>query len=58
MINEHDIKDMWDEETQVAYLKWAEDYGLNYDPWHGQPAVSAAWVAAIKWYRERKEGEV
>ena len=58
MINEHDIKDMWDKETQEAYLKWAEDYGLDYEPWHGQPAVSAAWVAAIKWYRERKEGEV
>ncbi len=54
MINEHDIKDMWDKETQEAYLKWAKDYGLDYEPWHGQPAVSAAWIAAIKWYKERK----
>jgi hypothetical protein len=55
MINEYDIKDMWDKETQVAYLKWAKEYGVPYDPWFGQPAVSAAWIAAIKWYRERKE---
>ena len=55
MINEHDIKDMWDKETQEAYLKWAKEYGVPYDPWQGQPAVSAAWIAAIKWYRERKE---
>jgi hypothetical protein len=55
MINEHDIKDMWDKETQEAYLKWAKEYGVPYDPWFGQPAVSAAWIAAVKWYRERKE---
>jgi hypothetical protein len=55
MINEYDIKDMWDKETQEAYLKWAKEYGVPYDPWFGQPAVSAAWIAAIKWYRERKE---
>ena len=24
VINEHDIKDMWDKETQEAYLKWAK----------------------------------
>ena len=52
MINEYDIKDMWDKETQEAYLKWAEDYGLDYEPWIGQPDVSAAWLAAVKWYRE------
>jgi hypothetical protein len=54
MINEHDIKDMWDKETQEAYLKWAKEYGVPYDPWFGQPAVSAAWIAAIKWYKEHK----
>ena len=59
MINEQsaphgDIKDMWDKETQEAYLKWAKEYNLPYDPWNGQPAVSAAWIAAIKWYKERK----
>ena len=53
MINEHDIKDMWDKETQEAYLKWAKEYGVPYDPWFGQPAVSAAWIAAIKWYKEK-----
>jgi hypothetical protein len=55
MINEYDIKDMWDKETQEAYLKWAKEYGLPFEPWNGQPAVSAAWIAAVKWYRERKE---
>ena len=54
MINEHDIKDMWDKETQEAYLKWAKEYGLPFEPWNGQPAVSAAWIAAVKWYKERK----
>jgi hypothetical protein len=57
MINEHDIKDMWDKETQEAYLKWAKEYALDYEPWIGKPDVAAAWIAAIKWYRERKEGE-
>jgi hypothetical protein len=51
MINEHDIKDMWDKETQEAYLKWAKEYGLPFEPWNGQPAVSAAWIAAVKWYK-------
>jgi len=51
MINEHDIKDMWDKETQEAYLKWAKEYGLPFEPWQGQPAVSAAWIAAVKWYK-------
>jgi hypothetical protein len=55
MINEHDIKDMWDKETQEAYLKWAKEYALDYEPWIGKPDVAAAWIAAIKWYRERKE---
>jgi hypothetical protein len=55
MINEHDIKDMWDKETQEAYLKWAEDYGLDYEPWIGKPDVSAAWIAAVKWYKERHD---
>ena len=54
VINEHDIKDMWDKETQEAYLKWAKEYGLPFEPWFGQPAVSAAWIAAIKWYKEQK----
>jgi len=54
MINEYDIKDMWDKETQEAYLKWAKEYGVPYDPWFGQPAVSAAWIAAIKWYKTKQ----
>jgi hypothetical protein len=55
MINEHDINDMWDKETQEAYLKWAKEYGVPYDPWFGQPAVSAAWIAAVKWVEKRHE---
>jgi len=54
MINEHDIRDMWDKETQEAYLKWAKEYGLPFEPWNGQPAVSAAWIAAVKWYRGKQ----
>jgi len=53
MINEHDIKD-WDMESQEAYLKWAKEYNLPYDPWLGQPAVFAAWKAAVKWVKEHK----
>lgn len=51
MINEHDIND-WDKESQEAYLKWAKEYGVQHEPWIGQPAVSAAWIAAVKWSRE------
>ena len=51
MINEHDIND-WDKESQEAYLKWAKEYGVQHEPWIGQPAVSAAWIAAVKWYKE------
>ena len=53
MINEHDIND-WDKESQEAYLKWAKEYGVQHEPWIGQPAVSAAWIAAVKWYKEHK----
>ena len=53
MINEHDINDMWDKESQEAYLKWAKEYGVQHEPWIGQPAVSAAWIAAVKWYKEK-----
>ena len=50
MISEHDIQD-WDTESQVAYLHWAEDYGIDYEPWNGQPDISAAWRAAVIWVR-------
>ena len=52
MINEHDIKD-WDKESQQAYLQWAKDYGISYEPWLGQPDVLAAWKAAVKWMKEK-----
>jgi hypothetical protein len=48
VISEVDIND-WDKESQEAYLKWAKDYGLNYEPWLGKPDVAAAWEAAVKW---------
>lgn len=51
MINEHDIND-WDKESQEAYLKWAKEYGVQHEPWIGQPAVAASWIAAVKWYKE------
>ena len=62
MINEHDINDLCggatgDKESQEAYLKWAKEYGVQHEPWIGQPAVSAAWIAAVKWYKERKDGQ-
>lgn len=56
MINEHDIND-WDKESQEAYLKWAKEYGVQHEPWIGQPAVSAAWIAAVKWYKESKDSK-
>lgn len=52
MISEQDIKD-WDKESQQAYLKWAENYGLKYEPWIGQPDVCAAWKAAVQWMKEK-----
>ena len=50
MISEIDIED-WDRESQEAYLEWAEDYGIDYEPWLGQPDISAAWRAAVIWVR-------
>lgn len=50
MISEHDIQD-WDTDSQEAYLEWAEDYGIDYEPWLGQPDISAAWRAAVIWVR-------
>lgn len=52
MISERDIED-WDQESQQAYLKWAEDYGVAYEPWLGKPDICAAWQAAVLWMRER-----
>jgi hypothetical protein len=52
MINEHDIND-WDKESQEAYLKWAKEYGVQHEPWIGQPTSSAAWKAAVEWAEKR-----
>lgn len=48
MISEKDIED-WDKESQQAYLKWASDYGISYEPYLGQPDIYAAWKAARDW---------
>lgn len=50
MISENEIEG-WDQGSQEAYLHWADDYGLDYEPWLGQPDVSAAWRAAVIWVR-------
>lgn len=54
MISEKDIED-WDKESQQAYLKWAEDYGISYEPYLGQPDIYAAWKAAITWMKGKYE---
>ena len=52
MISRIDIED-WDQESHQAYLKWAEDYGINYEPWIGHPDIFAAWKAAVVWMSEK-----
>lgn len=54
MISDVDIED-WDKESQEAYLKWAEDYGLEYEPWIGMPDVTAAFKAGMKFMKEKYE---
>ena len=54
MISEVDIDD-WDRESQEAYLKWAEDYGLPYEPWIGQPDVALAFKAGMDYIKEKYE---
>ena len=61
MISDVDIND-WsrpggtlDKESQEAYLKWAEDYGIIYEPWIGQPDVAAAFKAGLNYMKERYE---
>jgi hypothetical protein len=52
MISRIDIED-WDQESHQAYLDWAEDYGIQYEPWLGHPDIYAAWKAAVVWMSER-----
>lgn len=52
MISEIDLQD-WDKDSQEAYLKWAEDYGITYEPWIGQPDVAAAFKAGISFIKEK-----
>ena len=52
MISRIDIED-WDQESHQAYLDWAEDYGIPYEPWIGHPDIHAAWQAAVLWVRSQ-----
>lgn len=54
MISDVDIED-WDKESQEAYLKWAEDYGISYEPWIGQPDVVAAFKAGMDFMKGKYE---
>lgn len=54
MISDVDIED-WDQGYQEAYLKWAEEYGLDYEPYIGHPDVYAAFKAGMKFTKERYE---